>query len=415
MKFKDYSAVFFTCLALTLFSFFLHISNRTNTMINYVDEHHPKNEKIIVTDGFLPWTVDYHKTLSDFKKRPFTTFFTEKLASVLDLRISVAFVWVNFTFIFCCGVIIYFLAKLFHLSHAESVWSIFLFYGSFSILLAYFIPIATYDEPIQYFCILLSLIALKRKVKTLFILFLTLAIITRENTLLLLPGIFLFLADIDFRRILNEKSKFIGVALQLGIPLILYLLYLMWFFEKNPQIVDISHKVLSTKFMHYKKNFRDIENISRTLLSFFSVFFLPIFLLVYYRIKYSFLESERRWIYAFWLTFVINTIIVILSVYAEESRVFALPLLFLFPFFGKITSGLIVFSQSFLHYLLCTKRVIILFVSTSLAWLLFEQLYKLTNFNMSDNLYREYNTLIVFFIVLILLYSRFSIIQKPQQ
>lgn len=415
IKYKEFLFVLIACLALTMFSFFIHVSNFTNTMINYADEHHQKNDTHLVTDGFLPWAVDYHKTLPEFKKRPFTTFLIEKSASVLNLRISVAFVWVNFTFIFCCGFLIYLLAKLFQLSNTESVWSVVLFYCSFSILLAYFIPIATYDESIQYLFILISLIALKRKFKIIFILFLTLAIIARENTLILLPGIFLFLANIEFRRVMNEKSKFILVVLELGIPLFLYVLYLIWFFEKNPQMVDASQKVLSTKFMHYKKNFRDIENISRTLLSFFSVFLLPIFILVYYRIKHSFNECERSWLNAFWLTFLINTIIVLLSVYAEESRVFTLPLLFIFPFLGKFFTKLIRFSPEFFNYLFCSKRIVLLFISTSLTWFIFKFIYQFTNLNMNDNLYREYNTISIFLISLVLLYNRFSDTQKPHQ
>jgi hypothetical protein len=107
-------------------------------------------------------------------------------------------------------------------------------------------------------------------------------------------------------------------------------------------------------------------------------------------------------------------VVVLVAVFAQESRVFTLPLLLIFPFFGKIIHQLIDFSTPFIDYLKCSKRVLVLFFSTSIAWLGFEQLYKLTGFDMNDNLFREYNTLSVFFIVLFLLYHRFSKTKQQQ-
>ena len=405
----------FTCLIMTLFSFYLHIVPGTNTMINYVGENQPKDEKFIVTDGFLPWAVDYHKTLPDFKARPITTFFIEKFVSWFNVRISIAFVWINFLFTFFNGFLVYYLAKLYALSNKQAIISSVFFYTSFSVLLAYFVPIATYDEPIQYFFIFFIFIFLKLKKHVFFVGSFALAIITRENSLLLLPAIFLFLMDINFKSIWKEKSSFIFSVIISGIPVLIYVGYLIYYYKLNPQLISETKEIMTLRFSLYEKNFRNVENISRTLLSFSSVYILPSFLLMFYRIQHPERLLGNTLFSVFYLTFFINTFIVSVAVFTEESRVFTLPLLTIFPLFGKITSELIVFSQPFFHYLMCSKRIIVLFVTTSLAWLLFEQLYKLTNFNMSDNLYREYNTISVFFIVLVLLYSRFSAIQKPQQ
>lgn len=53
------------CSAFTMFSFYIHVSGVTNTMINFVDENHPNLEKQSVTNGDLSWSADYQKTLSN--------------------------------------------------------------------------------------------------------------------------------------------------------------------------------------------------------------------------------------------------------------------------------------------------------------------------------------------------------------
>ena len=401
------------CLLLTFFSFSLHVAPFTNTMLNYQEEGQQNNNQQLIGEGFLSWTVNYHETLPDFKKRPLTSFLINQLSSFLNIQISLAFVLINFTFTFLCGLLIYYLAKIHHLSNVESCWSMVFFLCSYSVILAYFIPINTYDEPIQYFFILLSLIALKERSNLLFILIFSLAVIARENTLLLLPGIFLFLLDINLSALFSEKIKLLKALILIISPVFVYLCFLVVFYHFNPKTFAETQDVMSLRFLLYKKNFRDVENISRTFLSFFSVYLLPFFLLFLYHKKHPRQLINNKWIKAFVITFFVNTIVVFVAVFAQESRVFTLPLLLIFPFFGKIIHQLIDFSKPFINYLKCSKRILVLFFSTSIAWLSFEQLYQLTRFNMKDNLFGEYNTLVIFFIVLILFYQRFSR-TKPQ-
>ena len=161
--FQSFLTLLITCSFLTLFSFYLHVSSFTNTMINYVDENNQQEKNFCVSDEFLAWAVDYHKMLPDFKKRQVTTFLVEQIHQIFNVRVSVSFTVLNFLVFFFCGFLIYYLAKLYLLSHIQAIVSVVFFYSSFSILLAFFIPIATYDEPIQYFFIVLSFIALKKK------------------------------------------------------------------------------------------------------------------------------------------------------------------------------------------------------------------------------------------------------------
>lgn len=409
-KSKETIWIFTICLTLTLLSFYLHVSTFTNTMINYVDQNILVKENIIVTDGFLPWAVDFHQTLPDFKARPITTFLIKAIANGFNIRISVAFVCINFLFTFFNGILIYYLAKLHALSRIQALWSTLIFYSSFSVLLAYFIPIATYDEPIQYFFIFISLIFLKMNKNLLFAGGFALATITRENSLLLLPAIFLFMMNLQIKNSLKSNMKFFYKVFIISVPVLIYFIYLLYFFKTNPQLLQETQALLPEKFAKIHKNLIGWINLSKTILSFISVYLLPIFLITYYQKK---LTNETKVITAFWFTFVINTILVILSSYAEESRVLMLPILIVLPIFGKILTESVSISPAFFTYLMCSKRILLLAVVTSLAWLIVDYCYKFTNLTMNENLYREYNTLTVLFIVLVLLYSRFSSAQEP--
>ncbi len=403
---------------MTLFSFYLHIVPGTNTMINYVGENQPRDEKFIVTDGFLPWAVNYHHFLLEFKKRPIAVFLMEKYAQLFNVRISLAYVFVNFFFLFLGGLLIYYLSYQYKLKHNLAILSMISYFLSFAILLAYSIPIATLDEPVQYFFILLSFIALNKQKNLVFIIFFTLAIITRETSLLLLPIIVLFFMDVDLKKLFQQKNKLVKVCITSGLPILFYVLYSVWFYKQNPQLMQETETLLGQKFLYYKtKNFLDFENSIRTILSIISVNLVPIFLIFYYKTKHQYTAFESKLLIAFWITFSINFVMVMLSAYAEESRVFTLPFLILFPIYGKIIDGVIRFNKRFLTYLITWKPILIILLTVILSWLLFKLGYKLTNFKPHENLnlYVEYNTLSVFFIVLVLLYSRFSAIQKPQQ
>jgi len=387
------------CLLSVLFNLYVHVAEPANSMVNYVNKNHPNTENLIVTDGFLPWAVDYHQTLPDFKKRPFTSFLVENVAVFFSVRISIAFVWVNYFFLFCSGFLIYFLAKLYLLSHPKALGSVIFFYFSFSILLAYFIPIATYDEPIQYFLILLSLFFLKKGYKLLFAIIFSFAVISRESSLILLPGIALFLFGIDFKNILKDKKVFLKNVLMLSIPVVIYLAYLYFFYDNNPEILKETKEVLAKKYQIYQRNFRNLKEVSRTLLSFYSVIIFPIFLLFLNSKYYQFIKIDNRLLKAFWLTFLLNSIVIFITVYAEESRVFTLPFLLLFPIFGEIL--LKSNSLKFFYYLLDFKKVGLVVLTTLLSWFVFNYLYAFTGFEMKDNYYVEYNVVIIFLMIVV--------------
>ncbi|MGE0560231.1 MAG: hypothetical protein AB7O47_00305 [Flavobacteriales bacterium] len=408
---KHILIVVLICLGLTLFSFSLHIFPGTNTMINYIGPNQVSEENLIVSDGFLPWAVDYHQQLLEFKKRPVAVFLMEKFSKIFNVRISLAYVYVNFFFFFLGGLLIYYLARLYQYQNKEALLGIVFYFFSFSILLAYFIPIATFDEPVQYFFILLAFIALQKQKYVMFVIMLTLAAITRETSLLLLPVMVLFFMRLDIKKMFSNKIQLVKVAIYSGLPVLFYVIYSIWFYKTNPQLVEETKFLLDQKFKYYKtKNFLDFEHTMRTILSFVSVNLLPIFLIFYYKLRNKFNDFESKLLTAFWIMFWINLVMVIVSAYAEESRVFTLPYLILFPMYGKILKGVIQFNKSFFNYLLNWKSIVIIFITGVFSWNLFKIGYQLTNFKPHENLnlFVEYNTLVIIFIVLIFFYNRFS-------
>lgn len=416
---KEISVTVLICLGLTLFSFCLHVLPFTNTMINYIGVGEQRIENQIVQDGFLTWAVDYHHHLLEFKKRPIAIFLMEKFAQIFNVRISLAFVFVNFFLQFLGGLLVYYLSRLYQNQHKEALLSAVFYFFSFSILLAYFIPIATVDEPVQYFFILLSFLALQKKQHLFFIVFFTMATISRETSLLLLPIIVLFFMELDLKRLASQKFQVLKVAVISGLPVLIYIIYSIWFYKENPQLVEETKTLFSQKFSYYKtKNFLDFDHSIQTLMSIISVNLLPIFLIIYYRIKHQVSPLESKLFSAFWITFSINFVLVILSAYVEESRVLTLPYLILFPIFGKILNKVIRFNKAFFKYLFNWKNILFLIAVTTLSWKLFKLGSKLTNYKPHENLnlFVEYNTLAILFIVLVLLYNRFSVKTKlPQQ
>lgn len=386
--------LFFVCLGLTIFSLFLHVIPINNTMLNYVENENIGNNSVGLQGGYLNWAVNFHDNFPDFRKRPTTTFLIKQLAKSLGVKNNLSFVIVNFTFLFCSGILLYYLAKLYRLSDSEALVSVVFYMASFSVLLAYFIPIMSYDESIQYFFIFLSLIGLKKKNYPLFIFSITIAIITRESTLILFPGFLLYISPAS-----GKVSNWIKVLFILAIPVFIYVIYLLMFFGNNQDVLNETQGILKTRFLHYERNFRNIGQVTQTLLSMFSVLCVPLFLLLY-KPTFLVLKREKN---AFWITLIINTIIVLLSVYAEESRVFALPLIFLIPFYGKIILSYISYSK--IKLLIKPINLFIILLVIFASWYGFGFLYKITPTGVDGNVFREYNTMAVMFITTIIIFS----------
>ena len=174
---------------LTSFIFCLHVFSRFTTMIN--------GGSFTISNTALSETVNLHKTHPVFFRRKLTTWCIDTFSEFANIEIGYSFVIINFFFLFLNGIILYFLAIQLTKDVRLSIFSLITYYLCFSNLFIFFPPVYTYDEPLQFCFILLSLIMFFKKRYWSFLLIFSISIVVRESSIILIPGLFLFNACFD--------------------------------------------------------------------------------------------------------------------------------------------------------------------------------------------------------------------------
>lgn len=279
----------------------------------------------IVTEGRkgISKIVIAHKENPVFLKRPFTTFFTEFIAKSININIEIAFILFNYMLIFINGLLIYKLTYIIFKNHKTAIISIILFHSTFSVLFSFFPPIYTYDEPLQYFLIFLSLIYLTQEKWTLFILSFSLSIICRESSLILIPGIFIIAQ-------LPKQKK----ILLLSIPVLFYSTFLI-LYSKTYEINNELKNDFTSRLQYLKHNFQNYKYTLETITSFYLISILPIYCIIISKLKTS-INTIKKIKIAFIITLLINSIIVLATTKSREARLFVLPLFFIWPTLSNI-------------------------------------------------------------------------------
>jgi hypothetical protein len=301
-------------------------------MINWKTETVNKAHKII-SNQHLTETVVFHKTQPAFAKRPLTTYFIEVLANHTPLNIGEAFVAVNFGLLFFCGIALFYLSRLILENTRLSNFSVLFFFLSFTVLFSFFPTNYSYDEPLQYLLIFLSLVAMIKKKWELFILGFSLSLIARESTIILLPAIALYFMEFKWKSLFHSES--IKKMLALILPVVIYAAFLYLFISLSG-IGKESKDDLSGRFSHFLINFQNQEYAVESFLSLALAVGVQAYFLFSYLSNNPLTATEKKLIKAFLLTMVFNTIIVLTTTLARETRLFALPLVFIWPIFGKV-------------------------------------------------------------------------------
>lgn len=317
----------------TVFIFFIHTSNASNSMINFSTSSQNINHKFI-SDEYLTTAVDYHKTLPAFARRPFTTNLTELVSKNTFLSIGESFVFVNFFFLLICGSTLFYLSNILLNNIQFSYISVILFYFSYTILFAFFPTIYSYDEPIQYFLIFISLIAVLNKKWILYILSFSLSLITRENGIFLLPSIALFLFTFHFKKEKIRSKNNLKNAFLLILPVAIYIGYLYSFILFTGGEEETKSELLD-RLSLFNYNFQDQQFSIETLISLFLAVGFPLYILYWYTKENFLTSSEQKMVKSFLLCLIINSFLILTTARAREARLFALPLVFLWPILGK--------------------------------------------------------------------------------
>lgn len=191
-----------------------------------------------------------------------------------------------------------------------------IYFLSFTVLFSFVTPNDAFDEPAQYLFLFLSLYFLRRGQAIGFGCAFLLACLSRETSLLLLPG--LWLLDPSPARPARKIAKYLA-------PLGAWAAFYFWKEAAGDP----------RRYLYWQKNFDGLKTSYETLISFALALGLPA--AIFFAAKPD--PNDRPWARAFFLTLFINTPIVLFAAYARESRLFALPLVFLWPRVGRAAAS----------------------------------------------------------------------------
>ncbi len=393
----------------TLFSLGIHMASFSDSMFN--DNNHR------VSNGYLTYMVNYHKELPAFSRRPLSTFLIEMTSQLSGLSIGESYIWVNYTLFFLSGVLLFWLAFKLTNAYWNSIFAMAAYFLSFSVFFAFFSPIYTYDEPLQYCLILMALLSLLKQRWLAYIFCFTLATISRETSVLLLPAMALFFpVGINSSRLFWSKEN-LRKWLLIFTPIFLYIIFLGIFLSQK-ELLKGAETEVGDRFSCFLENFENQKNAVESIVSIFLSLGTFLYLLWAFLKNGAPTNLEKKLINAFLLTFVLNTVIVLLLSFARESRLFTLPLFFLWPLAGslflqeiKIVFSLKLYYSCFKNwqYLFCL--LLSIFINYLISFKIYESFYDASG---KTHLFNEYLFVAFLFISVHFLLSHF-LNRNPEQ
>ncbi len=381
-------------------SAFLHTRSTSFSMINYRAEGVEVANNFI-SESYLKSTVELHESHPSFARRPLSTRLLRTLDHYTALSLGQAFVGLQFFLLFLCGPLLYYLARLCHQSENDAWLSVALFYSSFSILFAFFPSLYTYDEPLQFLLLLLALVFWQKKKWASFAGVFTLALVTRETALLLLPGMALWMLPerLGSKAFWNWKNTAALVALV--IPVLAYGLYWYWW-NATTEWTPAEVQELASRWQLIAYNFQNSQFAIESVCSMLLGWGVPTFTLFYIAKKIDFTETEKAWSKAFLLSLFLNSLLVFVATKARETRLFALPLLLLWPLAGRQLRLLISGwrTRRFSSPLSRNSFIVVILLLLFLALMIPLHLYRPTGLDASQNWHKPYFFLLLSFIFL---------------
>lgn len=373
--------------AMALLVLAIHFWPGNNSMLNFNSWDYMNPEKSL-NEIYLEEVITYHQTEPTFARRPVTTKAVLSLYRVTGLKKGQNFVLFNVVVLWFTGIVICIAAFVQTKNLRYALLSGLLFWLSFPIIFAFFPTIYSYDDPILYFFLAMTLLALKLGNQWSAAVMFALAIVARESAVIMLPGIIVLLND-GFK-IVNLKTSwkkwwpFLAVSLAyLGV-----LVWLQYGVGRESFTSDTSRR-FATFFFNFQNRQFAVESITSAIL----VCSLP-FLSWYY----SGINSANR--QAFMLTLIFNTLIVLVFTQARESRLFMLPLFFWFPFAGQLVLQKATEIIKHLRDTLNWKMALLYVMAIAGYWFLAFLVYQPTAMLPYENWHQEYLFVLLIFTAL---------------
>ena len=370
-------------LGLVFFIFKIHMSSEVDSMLN--------ERNSIISNGFLTSQITYHKEFAPFARRPLTTYLIEKSSEWFDITLGKAFVWVNFFLMFLSGILLFRISHLMRSGFLKGILNIIIYFLSFSVLFAFFPPLFSYDEPLQYCFIFAGLACYLKRQWAGYVLWFTAAMVARENTALLILGLAFSAPGVlpNFRKIFAIAN--LRGNLLIALPLLLYLIFIVFFIETYELWKGTQHE-FQVRFLAFLDNFTDIRSSIETIISIVLTLGNFIYFLFSSKRDHQASEIEKTFVNAFILSCILNTLVVLVAAFAREARLFSLPLVFLWPLMAQYCSREIKLLLTFKVYLKCFARwkyCITFGIISVVNYVISFKIY-MPSFPSGDNYFNEY-------------------------
>lgn len=374
---------YFVSLVLVFFIFKIHMLSDVDSMLN--------EKNTVISNIFLTSQIDYHKELAPFARRPLTTFLIENVSNRLDITLGESFIWVNFSLLFLSGILLFRLSRVMDSGFFKGIFNLIVYFLSFSILFAFFPPIFSYDEPLQYCLIFAGLTSYLKKQWTGYLFWFTAAMIARENSAFLVLGLALSapMQSLNYRKGLSSAQ--LGHSILIGFPILLYLVFIVFFIEAN-ELWEGTQNEFLTRFSCFTENFKDTPSSIETIISLLLTVGIFIYFLLASFPRHNPGPKENKFVRAFIVSCTLNTLIVLMAAFSREARLLALPLVFLWPLMGQFCLREIRLLLTFKNYLLCFsnwKYAALIGILTLANYFISFKIY-VPSFPPSDNYFNEY-------------------------
>lgn len=310
---------------LTALSLALHFLPIWETMLNRGPETW---DGIPLQHDYVEEVINAHRSGDDFsfRRRPLMTWCVDVL-NLAGLPIKTAFIALSLLLFLASGLLVHRLALAFGSTAKQALLAQAFFHVSPTVLFAWFDPMYTYDEPIQYAALLIAVLTMDNGRILLSIAALTIALIAHETSLFIMPLFMVLLWH-------SSRRMWITIAS----PVLLFVLFLLTYLPSQdlmrPTLEDGLHRFGTWAF-----NFSSPAMAAETVCYMAMTLLLPVFLLT--RLQRSDIADPhaRKAIHAFWISLALNTLVVLLAAKAREARVLALPLIIVWPLLGMAFSN----------------------------------------------------------------------------
>ncbi len=350
------------------------------------------NEKnTTISNVFLTSQITYHKELAPFARRPLTTMLIETTSGWLGLSMGKSFIWVNFSLLFLSGLLLFRLSMTLRLGNLKSLINLILYFLSFSIVFVFFPPVFSYDEPLQYCFLFAGITSMLNRRWMGYMIWFTAAMIARENTAFVILGLLFLIPDAEGTRGHLLDKRHLKFYFLTGLPIVIYMIFILFFLESNG-LWGGTQDEFQSRFSCFTENFKDLPSSIESITSVILALGTFIYFLLTYMKHHSPSRIEKKFIKGFFLCCVVNTPVVLVAAFSRETRLFALPLVFLWPLMAhfcyqeiRLLLSFDLYKQCFRHWRYGVGFVLL----TVLNYLLSFRVY-VPSFPSTDNYFNEY-------------------------